>query len=179
MLHTTCYMLHATCYMQHATCDITTCYMLHYIWYILQATNYILYATSFMLYATYYKQQFYIMLHAISYMLHAPWWRNKHSFCSGSCDEIHATSNLSNKTSLKHSWNTFKLFFKFYWNTLKLFGASSKRLWNCLQTPFYHPLNFLRWNPLKLPVNTLKTSLKHPLNFLEPPLKLSVSTPKT
>ena len=28
---------------------------------------------------------------------------NKPSFCSGSCDEIHATTNLSNITSLKHS----------------------------------------------------------------------------
>ena len=32
--------------------------------------------------------------------------KNKPSFCSGSCNEIHARTKSQNKTSLKHSWNT-------------------------------------------------------------------------
>ena len=32
--------------------------------------------------------------------------KNKSSFCSDSCDEIHATTKLNNKTS--DSWNTLK-----------------------------------------------------------------------
>ena len=75
--------------------------------------------------------------------------KNKPSFCSGSCDEIHA--NLSNKTSLKHSWNTIKLSFS---NSLLTPSELFK-------IPLNHPLIFLE-TTLQLPWNALRTSLKQP-----------------
>ena len=36
------------------------------------------------------------------------------SFCSGSCDEIDATTKLQNKTSLKDSGNTHETFYKIF-----------------------------------------------------------------
>ena len=41
-------------------------------------------------------------------------FRNKPSFCSGSCDKIHATKKLQNKTSLKDSWNTLETFYDIF-----------------------------------------------------------------
>ena len=109
-------------------------------------------------------------------------WINKPSFCSGSWDEIHATTKLQNKTSLKHSWNTLETFFwkvletnlTLYWNNLE---TSLKGLWNYLETHFEllldaleSPLNHhWRFLGISLPWITLKSSVKHP----ETPLKLS------
>ena len=71
--------------------------------------------------------------------------KNKPSFCSGSCNEIHARKKLQNKTSLKNSWNTLE---NFNWNflethltlSLKTLETFFKCLWNCLEnshkTPF-------------------------------------------
>ena len=39
---------------------------------------------------------------------------NKPFFCSGSCDEIYATTKLRNKTSLKYSWNTLETLFEIF-----------------------------------------------------------------
>ena len=72
--------------------------------------------------------------------------KNKPSFCSGSCYEIHAKTKWQNKTSLKHSSNTL--------------DTSLECFWNCLQTP------------INLPWNTLETSLKHPEICLGTSLKL-------
>ena len=70
--------------------------------------------------------------------------KNKPSFCSGSCDEIRATKNLSNKTSLKHSWNTLEAFVQIVLkHTNTFFETSSKHLWTCLNsllTPFTRSL---------------------------------------
>ena len=75
---------------------------------------------------------------------------NKPSFCSGSCDEIHATK-LQKKLNLKTLDTSLKLFMKFYWNTLDTF--------------FKCPWNFLKTS-LKLPRNKLLTSF----GYLEAPL---------
>ena len=114
------------------------------------------------------------------------WRENKPSLCSGSCDEIHATTKSQNKTYLK-------LFLKFSLYTLDTFlntrETSVKHLpWNShetifellldtLEAPVNHPgkslgapLN-LAWNTLKISLkplwHTFETFLKHPLNVLK------------
>ena len=86
---------------------------------------------------------------------------NKPSFCSGSCDEIHDTTKLQNRTSLKDFWNFLWYFLDTFFNTLE---SSLKHLWNCLETPFE-----LLWDTLKIPwitfqglSGTPQSSLKHP-----------------
>ena len=86
-----------------------------------------------------------------------PKW-NKPSFW----DKFHGRTKLQNKTSLKHSWNTLKLFL---WNcletqltlSLNTLGTALKCLWNCLETPLKHSF----------------TSLRYHWCYLESPLKVS------
>ena len=75
---------------------------------------------------------------------------NKPSFCSGSCDEIHATK-VQKKLHLKILDTPLEIFIKFSWNTLHIF--------------FKHPWNFLK-TFMKLPRNSLWTSFR----YLEVPL---------
>ena len=82
--------------------------------------------------------------------------KNKPSFCSGSCDEIHVRKKLQNKTSLKY------LNFLETHLTQNTFETSLASFWNCLETHLKHLWTSLRYTYLKLPWITIGGIWEHP-----------------
>ena len=111
-------------------------------------------------------------LTAINAIFQTVQFGNKPSFCSGSCNEIHARRKLQNKTSLKYlnfletqlTQNTLETSLKSFRNCLETY---LKHLWTFLDTPTWSSLGGI-WEqpsifvgtPLKLPWNILETTLK-------------------
>ena len=89
---------------------------------------------------------------------------NKPSFCSGSCDEWHATINFQKQNNLETpSQKHFE----------KILETSLKPLWKILETPLKTCLKGLNH-----PWNTLKTLLKSPCGNHETFLKRLVNALK-
>ena len=96
--------------------------------------------------------------------------KNKPSFCSGSCDEWHATMNFQKQNNLETPSQELYTFIKHFRNFLE----------NQLKLPWNNP-----WNPLETPLElclkghltlvwiTCETLLKYPWNFPKAPMKLS------
>ena len=114
-------------------------------------------------------------------------FQNNPSFCSGNCDECHATWDylkqflkfflklLRNilESILKLPWNIFEnpleTTFKLNWKALE---TSLKHIWYTLEKPLKIKWNYCDATPLKLPWYTLQTILKRPWNCTETPLNL-------
>ena len=97
---------------------------------------------------------------------------NKPSYCSGICDEIHATTKLQTKLHrnffeipCKHTWSFLYTLLKLPWNSLE---TPFNLILDNLEPPLNHPSRSLG-TPLNLPWNTLKPRMKHPWNLLETP----------
>ena len=77
------------------------------------------------------------------------YWKDRYSFCLGSCDECYAATKLQKNNCWNILDTALELFFKFPWSPLEAFFEHSWNF-NSLETPF------------ELILDTLEPPLNHP-----------------